>query len=264
MSKKLRFSEQLFSLGVNYLRFGRDREALRVLGKVARFGELPSEISEKTQVHLAEIYLRWSKYKQARRHLTAALSYQPESARYHHLMATAIDEDTEADIHRALFHYKRSTELDAKQPEVQCDYGLCLIEMGQIREGLKRLERAVEFGPDESKYVRLLAMNLLEADQAEKARQTVLWAMFRNPSDNRLKKIWNDLRFQEARGSQREEALGTTVVRETPPKLLRFAPSKTASRKRVKTSDGTILRFDPPAASPGPHLKDKSKRRQSR
>ena len=54
-----------------------------------------------------------------RRHLDVALAYQPESACYHHLVATALDQDEDGDSKRARYHYRKAVELD---PTIGPDY----------------------------------------------------------------------------------------------------------------------------------------------
>src|SRR5262245_4373191 len=83
MSRTLKLSEQLLSLGRNYAGLGRDSEALRVLGKLSAFGELPEAVAEETASHLAALYLRRRNYPKARRHLAAGLARKPNNAHFH-------------------------------------------------------------------------------------------------------------------------------------------------------------------------------------
>ena len=48
--------------------------------------------------------------------LGALLIQRPDSARYHYLMANALNNDTKADPQRAADHYRKSLRLDPKQP----------------------------------------------------------------------------------------------------------------------------------------------------
>ena len=88
-------------MGRRYQEAGRHRDAVTVLTRLSHFRFLPSEAAEETQARLAEIHLKRRKYKQARRHLTAALRHQPENARYHYLLATALQAEEGGDLERA-------------------------------------------------------------------------------------------------------------------------------------------------------------------
>lgn len=271
MHNSLKFSTQLLELGRKYLRFGRQREALHVLGKLAGLGELAPDVAEQTQVHLAEIYLRWNKHRKARRHLQAALARDPRCAKYHHLLATALDEDKDGDEDRALHHYRRAVELDPAEPAFHCDYGLCLIATGVSDEGLKQLQEAAELAPNETKYTRLLAMSLLEAGDVDKARRSVLAARFRNPREGRLRRLWDDLCFKQARQHQQRIGHDGAALTRKGPTILPFVQKKAVSKPQEErnvcptpSADGRIIRMDPPSALPRPHSPVRSKRRQSR
>ena len=106
VSKTLDLAQQALALGRHYLRQGRDLEALDILGKLVRLGQLEPAVAEQTQIHLAEIHLRRRDFAQARRHINVALAYQPAKAEYHHMMAMAVEDDPEADPRRAMQHYR--------------------------------------------------------------------------------------------------------------------------------------------------------------
>src|SRR5262249_57096904 len=87
-------------------------------------------------------------YRKARRHLTVVLLYRPSNARYYHLMAGALHRDPKADPERALRYYQQAIHLDANEPEVFCDYGRLLLQLGRTEEGIAVLRQAVELAPD--------------------------------------------------------------------------------------------------------------------
>src|SRR5436309_5607580 len=124
MSMTLNLADRLLSMGRNYQALGRNQDAVHILSRLAGLRQLPAEVAEETQVRLGEIHLSRGKYTRARRHLTAALVHKPDSARYHYLMATALASDASADRHRAAEHYRRSLEIDPKQPTCLGEYGL--------------------------------------------------------------------------------------------------------------------------------------------
>src|SRR5437870_4755683 len=97
MSTTLNLVDRLLTTARTLQALGRTQDALRTLGRLAGLRELPAEIAEETQARLAEIHLEQGKFKQARRHLTAALALNSDRAHYHYLLATAHDMDDEGD-----------------------------------------------------------------------------------------------------------------------------------------------------------------------
>ena len=66
MSKTLKLIDRLLTMGRNFQALERHREALRLLGRLAAFRELPADVAEETQVRLAELWLRRRKHQRAR------------------------------------------------------------------------------------------------------------------------------------------------------------------------------------------------------
>src|SRR4051812_4629402 len=115
MSGTLNLIDRLLTQGRRLHKLRCDREALDVFGRLSAFHELPADVAEEAQVALAEIHLRRRRPKTARRHLTVALLYRPDSARYHYLMATALDGKAATNRARAAEHYRKSLEFDPEQ-----------------------------------------------------------------------------------------------------------------------------------------------------
>jgi tetratricopeptide (TPR) repeat protein len=258
MGHTLKLPEHLLELGRQYLRQGRDREALDVLGKLIRLGGLPSLVAEEAQVALAEVLLRQGEYAQARRHLHVAIVHRPDSAEYHHLMAVAIDDDEDGDRHRALYYFRKAAELAPDEPAYQCHYGLCLIEMGQPRKGRRLLERAVELDPDEEEWLRHLTEHLMERGEEEEARRLVLFALFRNPDKDAFRQLWQDLRFWSARRRQRETRRPTRLDAADAPSVLPFKP-KPSRPDKVVGGPKKVYRLDPASPPSPPHFPRRAK-----
>lgn len=263
MSQTLNLPEELLVLAQLYLHCGRDQKALHVLGKLAELRDLPAALAEETHVSLAEVYLRHRKYKRARRHVTQAMALHPGCARYHYLLAMAVDQDERVDGRRALRHYRRAVELNPDEPAYLSDYGQCLIAHGRTDEGLRFLERAVDQAPCDVSHLRALAMHLLEIGQAEQARRAVQTAIFRNPRDADFKKLWHDLRFIEVQRTQGEIGSDGASLVASGPVLLPFVRKKPAVIRSRRMSNGDIARMDSPSAPHGPHFPRPVRRRQS-
>ena len=141
MTTTLNLVDHLLALGRKYQEVGRFADAEDVLGRLAGFRELPADAAEEAQARLADLHLRRRKYGRARRCLAAALTHRPDSARYHLLMATALQADDRGDLQRADDHYRRSLELDPQQVKGKSDSGLLAVRLGRTDEGLARLRR---------------------------------------------------------------------------------------------------------------------------
>ncbi|MCS6976618.1 MAG: hypothetical protein NZM31_06355 [Gemmatales bacterium] len=230
-----------------YLRYGRDLEALEVLTKLVRVGTEDTVAAEQVQVLLAEIHLRRREYAQARRHLHVALAYRPDNAQYHFMMAVALEDDPEADPRRALYYFRKAARLDPTNPEYFAAWGSFLINQGRIRLGLRRLEKAVELAPEDAQYVQQLALGWVALRNFEKARRVALHGLFRNPDDSRLRRLWDEIRWHEARHRQHQERLNR--FREP---IVIPLPTRSDTPQRTNQTEGTTVRLDPPSCTPHP------------
>ena len=254
MSTTLKLVDRLLARGRHFQALGCDSDALHLLGRLAAFRELPTEVAEETQARLAEIQLRHNRPRKARRHLTAALRHQPGSARYHLLMARAVDADRQADPERALEHYQRALEVDPNQPECLSECGLLGVRLGQSEEGLRNLRRAVELGPDDPRMVQRLAKGLCLLRRGEEARLALLAALVRHPRDVRFRKLWDDFRFDQLRLHQEAMRLAQQGddAADAASRILPFVRPVRAARPGGATP--LIIRRDDASSTPPPHL----------
>jgi tetratricopeptide (TPR) repeat protein len=252
MSMTLNLADRLLAMGRNLQELGRTEDAVGLLDQLEGFCQLPADVAEETQARLAEIALERRQYRKARRHLTAALVYRPDSAHYHYLIAVALENDEQGDRHRAADHYRKALQLQPDQPDWLGDFGLLALRLGQAEEGLRCLRRAVELAPDDPEAVGRLAEGLQDEGRQQEARRALQAALFRNPGDRRFRRLWDDFQFEALRRQQerdrREARLGGAEDR---PTLLPFVrletgrPPHGVSRK--------IIRRDPPSPPAPPH-----------
>jgi Tfp pilus assembly protein PilF len=207
MMPTLNLVERVLAMGRRYQEAGRHRDAVVVLTRLSRFRYLPAEAAEETQARLAEIHLKRRKYKQARRHLIAALRHQPDNARYHYLLATALTAEEGADLERAGEHFRRALELDPGHVKCLADYGHLLLRLGQTEEGLARLHEAAERAPEDIEVLGKLVKGLRLTGRTDDARTVLQLAMFRNARSPRFRKLWNEFRFQQARRQREAERI---------------------------------------------------------
>ena len=249
MMPTLNLVEGVLAMGRRYQEVGRHRDAVAILTRLARFRYLSADAAEETQARLAELYLKRRKYKQARRHSTAALRYQPANARYHYLLATALCAEEGADLQRAGDHYRSALELDPGHVKCRADYGHLLLLLGQTDEGLTRLREAVEQAPEDMEVLGKLVKGLRLSGRSEEARSALQSAMFRNARSPQFRKLWNEFRFQQARRRRDAERM-EQAENETDGEQPRLLPFIRVANETSQASDcPTILRREDSAAS---------------
>ncbi len=261
MTTTLNFLDHLLSLGRKYQEIGRFADAETVLGRLSGFRELPAATAEEAQARLAELHLRRRRFGRARRCLSAALAHQPDSARYHLLMATALQADDRGDLERADEHFRRSLELDPKQVKCQSDAGLLAVRLGRIEEGLSRLRRAVEQAPDDVEAVRKLVKGLRLADRGDEARDALRAGLFRNPRNPRFRRLWQEYQFKQLRRRQQGARRVHQSTASGEPILLPFCRSESGA---TATPLPETLRLDGPALVAPPHARRPARRPDQR
>jgi Tfp pilus assembly protein PilF len=250
MSKTLNLVDGLLSRGRNLHRHGLLHDAAGVLRKLSAFRHLPADVAAETQSRLAEIMLEAAAYKQARRHLTAALAHQPEQAQYHYRMAVAVEEDPQAPSTRASRHYRRALALAPDNPVYLCDFGLHLLQIGKPGTGLKCLRQAVHFAQDDPDILGAAAEALRSQGQVAEAEKILRLALFRNSRDRRFRDLWDRHQFQVLQQGQ-QTAARPAHPREDSLLLPFFRPHKD---NVPPMAERKIVRLDGPSGVPGPKL----------
>jgi len=250
MSKTLNLIDRLLAMGRNYQQLDQQRQALHVLGRLAHFPDLPPAIAEETQLRLAELHLQRRQFRRARKHLALLLRLCPDSARYHFLMATALRKEKK-DPERALRFYRKSLKLEPRQPECLSVYGAYLIRLGRTETGLQCLRDAAGLAPDDAGVLARLVRGLRRAGAGNEARRLLTAALFLNPRDGRLRRLYNDFMFRQLRRAQRRQQQPSLPPEERRPVVLPFVlvvgevERGAGGRKRI--------RLDPASSMPAPH-----------
>lgn len=248
MSTTLNLADRLLAMGRYFQTLGREQDAVRIFNRLTSFKLLSSDVAEEAKARLAEILLRWGRFTRARRHLTALLLQCPAKARYHYLMATALNGDQRSDPERAAEHYRQSLKLDPHQPRCLGEYGLLALRLGRTEDGLKCLTDAVGLAPNDPDVVARLVEGLRQEGRLEDARAALRAARFRNARDPRFTKLWNDFQFRllhdEQEAARDDPAL--LPFEGNGPRILAFVrPDSKLGRAR---NHGKVVRRDAPAA----------------
>jgi Tfp pilus assembly protein PilF len=250
MSRMLKLVDELLSRSRHFHKLGRRHEAFDLLIRVADLREMPIHAAEEVEVRLGESYLRQRRFKHARRHLAAALTYQPDNARCHYLLAHALSHGTQPNPQRASKHYQRSLELEPKNAIRLSAFGLFLIQWGQVNEGLRKLRRAVKIAPKNPAVLKRILAGMLLANRSEEARRVFLAARFHAPHDHRVLALWNDLHFQQIRKEQQTALMRVRTNHSQPPVLLPFDRPGRGGKSSRQPRAG--LRQDGPSGTPAP------------
>jgi tetratricopeptide (TPR) repeat protein len=241
MSRTLNLVDCLLTTARNLHRLGRAVEAQDLLERLLRFrAAVPAEAAAEAHSLLAELLFKQDAYRKARRHLAAALTYQPECADYHFRLALAIEADPEARQERARAHYLRALHLDSKNAAYWLDYAFYLLTLDERKRGLRALRRAYALASDDPDVIGRVAEGLRQEGLHEEARSKVLSALFAHPHDRRFRALWQQHQFQMLYEQQQQRRDRTAAFAE--PVLIPFVESE-PSGKYVSLGSKT-LRLD--------------------
>jgi tetratricopeptide (TPR) repeat protein len=255
MQATLNLVDHVLALGRRYQELGRHRDALGVFTRLCGFRELPAAAAEEAQLRLAELHLKGRRFAKARRHLTAALRFRPDSARYHFLMATAHQADDRGNLRRAAAHFRLALRSEPNNVRYLADLGLLLVRQGRTESGLARLQQAADLAPDDPDTLGKLVKGLRLAGRGEDARTALRAALFRNPRALRFRKLWADFQLESLRRQCRAQRLADPD-NEDGPVVLPFV--RAAGTNAPAEVHPTILRADDAAGrdddrqTPGP------------
>lgn len=223
---------------------GRTRDAEQLYHRLAQFGELPTDIAAETQIHLAELSLRRGRYALARRHLRAALSFRPNCARSHFLLARTLLGQQQSmpgeveDLEHAAEHLRRALALAPDNVRYRCEMGLLDLRQGNHHTALPLLRETAKQAQDQSALIVRLVKGLMQLEQTEEAHSILKAAQFRHSRSPRIRQLAKDIELQllggmrQGRG-QRPRKDGTMSAA-TDAIILPYIPR--TSTQRVRTN----------------------------
>jgi tetratricopeptide (TPR) repeat protein len=247
MSHTLNLVDGLLKAARNLQELGRRQAAVNLLERLAGFRNLPPAVAEEAHSRLADLYAHEEHFKQARRHLTIAITYRPQHAAYHHRMACWIEADPNAAIDRAGRYYRCAVRAEPDNAEYWLDYGAYLLATGRTPPGRRALRRAFELASDNAEHVGSIAAVLRDAELWDEARQMLRRAVFQSGRDRRFRALWQQHQFEQLCERQRIDAdqVAPRPVNRTA--ILPFL--RTDAPAGPMQIDGRIIRFDAAAGN---------------
>jgi tetratricopeptide (TPR) repeat protein len=263
MSKTLNLIDILLTTGRHLFLMGRYTEALTPLTKLRGFRSLPDHVNEELQSLLAEIHLQHKKYKDARRHLAAAIAMSPLKADYFYLMGVAIEEDETADHKRAEMYYGRAVELEPTEPTYLIDFASYLFTIGKDKAALRHLRKAYSSRVSDAEVVARVADILRRQGHAPEATTKLRAALFHNHGAAAFRQIWQQHQFALAHDRQQKQAPGGRQS-DNAPILLPFTANERHGKylelgaKTIRIDQAETLN-PPQKREPQPHRKPPKK-----
>ncbi len=182
--------------------------ALPLLERLLELEHAPVWVRREVLALLAEIELDRGRYYKARRHLTAALAYEPRDAHVLFLIGLSFEWQEEPMLDRAYQHYRRAATLNPENPLYLAAHQCLRAELFQShavrRAAVRRLVEAYHADPDSPEVCYYFARGLLAAGKVGQAEWVVRRSLRRWPELPEFAELMQRIRF--ARG---ERAQGT-------------------------------------------------------
>jgi tetratricopeptide (TPR) repeat protein len=251
MNPSLNLLDRLLTQARHLLVLGRRLEARRRLEKLLAFPDVP--VTERIEARrlLADLQIDNQNYRKARRHLTAALGLDPESAELHYQLGTALDLDPDVEPKRAAKYFRKALELKPDEARYWSAYGQVCLRVGRERAAYGAFVAAADLAPNQVEVIDEIVDGFCFLGRHDDARATLMAARFRLGHSTELEQLWNRFRFLMARDKQqslrRREALARGEAVVLPFKL-------SVEPVEPKQTEGGILRHDR-LSRPAPHTR---------
>ncbi|HEX4610891.1 MAG TPA: hypothetical protein VH092_22060, partial [Urbifossiella sp.] len=184
-------------------RRGRRAEALDRVRQLLSQPDLPAGVAADAHRLAAELLIDRERYGAARRHLKAAAGLEPACARTYYLAGLASERDPAGDDRRAAARFRKAAGLEPTNPRYRAAFGRAAVRAGVVTAGTRELVAAAELAAGDLPVLRLVVSGLLEAGRAGAARRVLVKAKFLRPRCAAVAGMWNRVRFEAARQTQR-------------------------------------------------------------
>ena len=182
-------------------RRGRRAEALTRLRQLLATADVPPATAAEAHRLAAELLIDRDRFGAARRHLRAALGLEPNCAAAFYLAGLASERDPAGNDRRAAVRFRRASELEPTNANYRAAFGRALVRANLVNAGTRELEAAAQTA--DLTVLRVAVDGLLEGGRTAAARRVVQKARFLRPACASVAGLWNRVRFEAARQSQR-------------------------------------------------------------
>lgn len=248
MGRVLPFADQLYRKARDLERLGLRDLAARIWKQLGVCSDLSPERRRRVHLNIARYEMRRRRYAAARKWYRRALQTQPGSAHCCYGLARAIAKDPTSDPVRAAIYLKKAVRLRPDHHAPWIHYARFQLGQGEIRQGLKSLQRAFKLAPENPKVVCLYLKVLARLRRFATARRIISQLQFRLGHMS-----W--FRFAVSNFKLAELSYRQALARQTAPKpvacVLPF-------RREVGAAP-TASRLDKPVILATPHLADFSR-----
>lgn len=203
MSRTLSMVHGGWSAARELARRGRRSQALAALRRLLSRTDVPAAVAADAHRLAAELLIDRERFGAARRHLAAARTLEPQNARTFYLAGLASEQDPAGDDRRAAARFKAAAVLEPANPRYRAAFGRAAARAGLVNAGARALVEATELAAGDLNVLRVAVDGLLEAGKAATARRVVVKARFLRPGCATVAGMWNRVRFEAARQTQR-------------------------------------------------------------
>jgi tetratricopeptide (TPR) repeat protein len=239
---------------------GRHADALHQLTLLLARPDLPSALVAEGHRLAGELALALDRYSTARRHLKAAAALEPEHAATRYLCGRAWEEDPDGCDRRAAICFRKAATLEPTSALYRAAFGRAAARCGKVKFGAREMLGAAADAPGDGEVIRLAVRGLLEVGKPGEARRVLARAKFLRPDDRELAMLWERVKFETARLTQRKMAKTREATRHA-----QDAPFATdgdrvvlpfvriADTRPARAADGGTMRRDT-ISFPRPHF----------
>ena len=150
--------------------------------------------AEYANAYMGELYLGLKQFVLAEKHITVAISYQPEKAGYHYLMGFIFSYRQQWD--QAISEFAMAVAGAAQNAEYLRGLGWANYQKGDSKKGLELLHQADKLAPGTVNILTDLAVAYLAID-FKKARKYAEQAVAAGPDDSLAQQVLSKIRAAE-------------------------------------------------------------------
>lgn len=245
MSDSLPLADHLLNRGRRLLRLGQSAEARRLFRRLLGHTDLSKRLRADVLSHLAGIEFDAGRFRRARRLLTTAIRLCRHADELYVEYARAASADPDADPRLAVRALRRAVGIDPSESRSWAALGSAAVKAGEDALARKAFRCAARLRPEQADLLQEIADGLIAIGRVGEARELLVAARFRAPTDAAITAVWDQFRFSEtARRQRRGQNDGTAIL----PFVM--IEHQTADSQ---PADAVVLRADR-KSFPAPHL----------